>query len=64
MVEEHGGYPYIGLVPRHEIVGKGIKKHFPDYLWRKIIESEGFQNAGLYHNELQNPWILLMRKET
>jgi hypothetical protein len=23
------------------------KKHFSDYLWRKILEREGFRNSGL-----------------
>jgi hypothetical protein len=67
VAEEHGSYPHIGLVPRHEIVGKGIKERFSDYLWRKIMESKGFQNSGLYHNGLWNPigiWILQLRKET
>jgi len=35
VAEEHGGYPHIGLIPRHETVGKGIKKHFSEHLWRK-----------------------------
>jgi hypothetical protein len=65
--EEHGSYPHIGLVPGHEIVGKRMKKHFSDYPWRKILESEGFRNSGLYHNELWNPngiWTLRMCKAT
>ena len=43
-----GGHPYIGLVPRREIVGEGIKKHFSDHLSSEILKNEGFQDSGLY----------------
>lgn len=45
-VEEHEGYPDIELVPRHEIVRKGMKKHFSHYLWRKILENKGSGTRG------------------
>jgi hypothetical protein len=47
VAEEHGGYPSVGLFPQHDIVGKGMKKHFSDNPWRKILESERFWNSGV-----------------
>ena len=48
VAEEHGGYPHIGLIPRHETVGKGKET----LLRASLEESEGLRNSGLYPYEL------------